>query len=72
MPDMSGRDVASAVCELRPDISVLFMSGYTEDAILHHRALGDTDAFLEKPFTPQGLMRKVREVLDARMAGLRS
>ena len=65
MPDMSGREVARAIGELRPAVRVLYMSGYTEDAVLRHRVLAHDAAFLEKPFTPHGLMRKVRQVLDA-------
>ena len=48
----------------RPEVEVLYMSGYTDDAILRHGMLEEGTAFLEKPFTPDGLARKVREIMD--------
>ena len=48
-----------------PRTRVLYMSGYTDDAILRHGVLEETAAFMEKPFSPETLARKVREVLDA-------
>jgi FixJ family two-component response regulator len=65
MPGMSGPELAQNVAALRPGIKVLFMSGYTDDAIVRHGLLDQEIAFLQKPFTPDSLMRKVREVLDA-------
>jgi CheY-like chemotaxis protein len=65
MPQMSGRELAQRVEILHPGIKVLYMSGYTDDAIVHHGLLDQEIAFLQKPFTPDVLMRKVREVLDA-------
>jgi two-component system cell cycle sensor histidine kinase/response regulator CckA len=65
MPGMSGRAVADQLRELRPDLGVLFMSGYTEEAIVNHGVLHEGMDFLEKPFTPDTLTRKVREVLVA-------
>lgn len=50
--------------KLRPEIKVLFMSGYTDDAIVRHEILEKGIAFLQKPFTPGDLARKVRETLD--------
>lgn len=65
MPGMSGRILAERLGSLRPAMKVLYMSGYTDDAILQ-RAVGQTDvAFLPKPFTADILVRKVREVLDS-------
>lgn len=65
MPRMSGREISNRVSELRPTTKVLFMSGYTEEAIVHHDILQPGVALLQKPITPDGLLRKIREVLDA-------
>jgi CheY-like chemotaxis protein len=64
LPQMSGRELAERLKVLRPDIRVLYMSGYTDDAILRHGVIGQETAFLQKPFTTASLTRKVREVLD--------
>ena len=65
MPGISGKQLADCLAASRPETKVLFMSGYTVDAIVHHGILDPGVAFLQKPFTPQALGRKVREVLDA-------
>ena len=63
MPQMSGPAVAEKVMALRPDIKVLYMSGYTDDAIVHHGVLTQEMPFIQKPFSPVALRRKIREVL---------
>jgi two-component SAPR family response regulator len=68
MPGMSGRDLAEELQRILPGLKILFMSGYTEDAILHHGVLEEGIAFIQKPFTPEGLARKVREVMGTRSA----
>ncbi|MHB8654282.1 MAG: response regulator [Terriglobia bacterium] len=65
MPRMSGPELAGKMASLRPETKVLFMSGYTNKAIGQDGLLEKSTAFIEKPFTPQALAKKVREVLDA-------
>jgi nitrogen-specific signal transduction histidine kinase len=69
MPEMGGRQLLEEVRRCRPGLRALFMSGYTDDAVLRHGVIHGTDAFLQKPFTPLVLAKKVREVLDAVAAG---
>ena len=64
MPKLSGPILAEQLSRLRPEMKVLFMSGYTDEAIVHHGILGPGTAFLQKPFTPQALTSKVRQVLN--------
>ena len=64
MPRMNGRTLAKTVQGFRPDIKVLFMSGYTDNVIIHEGILDPGTPFLQKSFTPSKLARKVREVLD--------
>lgn len=64
MPHMSGRDLAVQIVALRPDIRVLYMSGYTDSVVIHHGIASGDALFIQKPFTPDDLARKVRQVLD--------
>jgi len=64
MPNMGGAELASRLQDLHPNLRVLFMSGYTDDGVVRGGLLGQGRAFLQKPFTPQSLARKVRELLD--------
>ncbi len=64
MPGMSGRELAAELMARRPALRVLFMSGYTDDAVVRHGMLEPGLAYLEKPFRPPTLLRKVREVLQ--------
>jgi PAS domain S-box-containing protein len=64
MPKIGGRELADRIAEIRPEIKVLYMSGYTDNAIVHHGVLREGMKFIQKPFTVEGLARKVREVLD--------
>ena len=64
LPEMSGKTLAQQIAIARPQIRVLYMSGYTDDAIVHHGVLDADTPFLQKPFTPCALARKVRTVLD--------
>jgi len=63
MPQLGGRELAEKLAVTRPEMRVLYMSGYTDDAIVHHGVLDGRAAFLEKPFTPDALAIKIREVL---------
>ncbi|HEX2999248.1 MAG TPA: ATP-binding protein, partial [Armatimonadota bacterium] len=65
MPGMNGCDVAHRLSALRPGIRVLFISGYTDDAVLVQEVREEDAAFLNKPFLPQVLARKIREVLES-------
>src|SRR2546425_6974403 len=64
MPEMSGRDLMHRLAEQRPEMRVLYMSGYSDEAVERHGVLDPGTAVIQKPFTPAGLARKVREVLD--------
>lgn len=64
MPELGGRRLAEQLGPLHPDMKVLFLSGYTDDAVFRHGVLLEQTNFLQKPFSPAVLARKVREVLD--------
>ena len=64
MPGMSGKELATQLVLHHPGMKVLFMSGYTDNAIVHHGVLDEDVSFIGKPYTPSALARKVREVLE--------
>jgi two-component system, cell cycle sensor histidine kinase and response regulator CckA len=64
MPNMSGRELAVRLHVDRPEMKILYISGYTDGAIVHHGVLAQGTVFLQKPFTGDDLARKVRAVLD--------
>nr|WP_261341239.1 response regulator [Fimbriiglobus ruber] len=66
MPEMGGRVLSERITAARPGIKVVFISGYTDDTVVRHGVLEAGMAFLQKPFSPGALVRKVREVLDGK------
>ncbi|HEY4306911.1 MAG TPA: ATP-binding protein [Gemmatimonadaceae bacterium] len=66
MPGMNGRELADQIRDLRPDVRLLFTSGYTDDTVLRQSLLQAGSLFIQKPYTPQNLTAKVREALSAR------
>ena len=67
MPDIGGRVLAERLTALFPGLRVLFMSGYSDEAVFRHGIIRPDTAFIEKPFSQAALARKVREVLDAEL-----
>ena len=70
MPGPSGVELADRLRIDRPDLHVLYMSGYTDNAIVRNGMLGESAAFLQKPFTPEELLRKLRQVLDSQASSI--
>jgi CheY-like chemotaxis protein len=64
MPQMGGRELADHLARLHPETKVLYMSGYADNAVVHHGLLDPGTALLQKPFTALALAAKLREVLD--------
>ena len=65
MPGMSGGELATQMVLHHPEMKVLFTSGHTDDVIVHHGVLDEGVSFISKPYSSEGLARKIREVLDA-------
>ncbi|HZL73364.1 MAG TPA: response regulator, partial [Planctomycetota bacterium] len=68
LPSLSGPEMSRALVARRPDLKVLFMSGYTDASVFEQAGVEIGRAFLQKPFTIEALARKIREILDARAA----
>ena len=64
MPVMGGHELSKRLASVRPELRVLYMSGYTDASIVRHSLLEPSLALLQKPFTKKALVRKVRDVLD--------
>jgi hypothetical protein len=68
MPGISGRELSERVKAIRPEIRVLFMSGYTDQAVVHHGILESDAVLLQKPFTVAALAAKLRDILNLEIA----
>jgi CheY-like chemotaxis protein len=66
LPKVGGRQLAEVLVTMRPDLRVIYMSGYTDNAIVHHGVLDPGTAFIEKPISPDALLKKMQEVLGIR------
>jgi CheY-like chemotaxis protein len=64
MPGMSGSEMAEKIAAMRPGIGILFMSGYTDNTVLRRGSVGQNSSFLQKPFSPTILGKKIRDMLD--------
>lgn len=65
MPELSGREVAEHIKSFYPNLKVLFMSGYTDDAVLRHGVIDSEVTLIKKPFAPDDILKQIREILDA-------
>lgn len=64
MPEMSGAELVERLLPIHPEMKVMYMSGYTDDAVIRHGILEEKVHFLQKPFSPNSLLEKVRNILD--------
>jgi DNA-binding NtrC family response regulator len=64
MPGIAGKQLAKMICDIQPHIKILFISGYTDDAIVQHGILDSSVEFLQKPFSAKLLAQKVRKIFD--------
>jgi FixJ family two-component response regulator len=69
MPQMSGKELADRLALLHPEMTVFFMSGYTDSDLTGYGALDSNQHFIPKPFRPMDLVKKVRDFLDASQGG---
>jgi FixJ family two-component response regulator len=69
MPEMSGPELVKRLAKLRPGVKVMYMSGYPDSSMVHQDDLDPNALFLDKPFTPEQLLSKVREALDGSKLG---
>jgi two-component system, cell cycle sensor histidine kinase and response regulator CckA len=67
MPNMNGQDLAERLGSLHPEAKVLYMSGYTDSAVIHHDVMGATASFVQKPFMPKALLERIRDVFDQKL-----